>query len=327
MRLGRFVFPYTLAMPIPTADALFDTTLPLRGRRQGKVRDVYELPADSKGPRLLLVATDRISAFDVVMPTPIAGKGRLLTQMAAGWFALLRSHGLVGDHLLSTDLPPIAGIGDEVRAALRGRIMVCRAAQVIPIECVARGYLTGSGWVEYQECGTVCGVALPPGLIQCDRLPVPIFSPATKAVEGHDENISFERASAIVGADLIATLRTLTLRIYSIAAEYALARGVILADTKFEFGFALDAQGSPTAQLLLVDEVLTPDSSRYWSLAQYAPGREQASFDKQFLRNWLLSLVATGEWNKSAPGPEVPSDIVAGTVARYEEALAILFPR
>ncbi|MSR44075.1 MAG: phosphoribosylaminoimidazolesuccinocarboxamide synthase [Phycisphaerales bacterium] len=311
---------------MPTADALFETRLPLPGRRQGKVRDLYELSPDAHGPRLLLVASDRISAFDVVMPTPIAGKGRLLTQMASGWFALLRNHSMVRDHLLSTDLPFIPGIDDRLRSSLAGRTMVCRAAHVVPIECVARGYLTGSGWVEYQQSGSVCGVELPSGLAQCARLPSPIFSPATKAVEGHDENISFENAASLVGSELMTTLRELTLRIYSIAAEHALARGVILADTKFEFGFALDAAGAPTTELMLVDEVLTPDSSRYWDRAQYAAGREQASFDKQFLRNWLLSMVADGHWNKSAPGPDVPAEIVAGTVARYEEALERLFP-
>lgn len=312
-------------MRTPIDEAVFETHLPLAGRRQGKVRDVYDLPPDSTGPRLLLVASDRISAFDVVMPTPIPGKGRLLTSISAGWFDLLRQRNVVKDHLLSTDLPEIPGIDECLRNSLRGRTMTCRAAHVVPIECVARGYLAGSGWAEYQSSGTVCGVKLPSGLTQCERLPTPIFSPATKATEGHDENISFEQAGELVGADLMRRLRELTVNIYSIAAQYALERGVILADTKFEFGFALDRNGSPTDELMVVDEVLTPDSSRYWPLANYAPGNDQPSFDKQFLRNWLLKMVASGSWDKTPPGPEVPSDIVAGTLARYEEALHKLF--
>ena len=211
----------------PADDSVFETHLPLEGRRQGKVRDVYDLPPDSSGPRLLLVASDRISAFDVVMPTPIPGKGRLLTSIASGWFEFLRKQNLVKDHVLSADLPVIVGIDESLRQSLQGRTMTCRAARVVPIECVARGYLAGSGWSEYQTNGTVCGVKLPPGLKQCDRLPSPIFSPATKAVEGHDENISFERAGEIVGADLMRRLRELTLNIYSIAAQYALERSAV----------------------------------------------------------------------------------------------------
>jgi phosphoribosylaminoimidazole-succinocarboxamide synthase len=207
---------------------------------------------------------------------------------------------------------------------LEGRSMLCRAAKVVPIECVARGYLAGSGWSEYRESGTVCGIPLPSGLAQCSRLPQPIFTPATKAEEGHDENISFERACELVGTPLMSRLRDLTLAIYSAAAEYALSRGVILADTKFEFGFALGEDGTPTDELILVDEVLTPDSSRYWPADDYAPGRDQQSYDKQFVRNHLLGLVAEGRWNKEAPGPELPDDVVQATVARYEEALARL---
>jgi phosphoribosylaminoimidazole-succinocarboxamide synthase len=195
---------------------------------------------------------------------------------------------------------------------------------VVPIECVARGYLAGSGWNEYRADGTVCGIALPPGLRQCDRLPEPIFTPATKAEEGHDENISFERACELVGRPLMERLRALTLAVYSAAAEHARAHGVILADTKFEFGFAIGPDGRPTDELLLVDEVLTPDSSRYWPADDYAPGRDQQSYDKQFVRNHLLELVAAKRWNKEAPGPELPADVVAATLARYEEALARL---
>ena len=304
-------------------DGVFRTDLSLPGRRQGKVRDVYRTASDPASP-LLIVATDRLSAFDVVMPTPVPGKGRILTTMSLGWFAFLRTRDLVGDHVLGTDLSSVAGLSDAERAMLAGRSMVCRAAKVVPIECVARGYLAGSGWVEYQRHGTVCGIPLPAGLTQCARLPEPIFTPATKAEEGHDENIPFERACDLVGRGLMERLRALTLAIYSAAAEYALARGVILADTKFEFGFALGADGAPTDELILVDEVLTPDSSRYWPADDYAPGRDQQSYDKQFVRNHLLALVAAGAWNKEAPGPELPADVVAATIARYEEALAKL---
>jgi phosphoribosylaminoimidazole-succinocarboxamide synthase len=287
------------------------------------VRDVYRSSADPAAP-LLIVATDRLSAFDVVMPTPVAGKGCLLTTMSLGWFAFLRSRGIVGDHVLGTDLSAVAGLTDADRRTLAGRSMLCRAARVVPIECVARGYLAGSGWNEYREHGTVCGIPLPKGLVQCSRLPQPIFTPATKAEQGHDENISFERACELVGAPLMTRLRDLTLAIYSAAAEYALERGVILADTKFEFGFALGADGKPTDELILVDEVLTPDSSRYWPANDYAPGRDQQSYDKQFVRNYLLKLVAEKQWNKEPPGPPLPADIVEATVRRYEEALAKL---
>jgi phosphoribosylaminoimidazole-succinocarboxamide synthase len=306
----------------PPDAALFRSQLALPGRREGKVRDLYTLPAAAGvGPeRLLVVASDRISAFDVVMPTPVAGKGRLLTQISLGWFRWLRTLDLVHDHLVSSEVPDHPALGAADRAALAGRVMVCRRAQVIPIECVARGYLAGSGWAEYRASGTVCGIRLPPGLRQCDRLPQPIFTPATKAEVGHDENISFERAAELVGESLMEKLRALTVEIYAAAAGYASERGVILADTKFEFGFALDAAGQPTGELLLVDEVLTPDSSRYWPAEEYEPGRDQPSFDKQYLRNWLLAECAAGRWDKQAPGPEVPAEVVASTIARYREA-------
>ena len=309
--------------PTRVSAPVFRTELPLPGRREGKVRDVYRTSADPAAP-LLIIATDRLSAFDVVMPTPVAGKGCLLTTMSLGWFAFLRSRGIVGDHVLGTDLSTVTGLSDSDRRMLAGRSMLCRAARVVPIECVARGYLAGSGWNEYRESGTVCGIPLPKGLVQCSRLPQPIFTPATKAEQGHDENISFERACELVGAPLMTRLRDLTLAIYSAAAEYALERGVILADTKFEFGFALGADGAPTDELILVDEVLTPDSSRYWPATDYAPGRDQQSYDKQFVRNYLLKLVAEKQWNKEPPGPLLPADIVEATVRRYEEALAKL---
>jgi phosphoribosylaminoimidazole-succinocarboxamide synthase len=304
-----------------SGSAIFRTNLALPGRREGKVRDLYTLPAVAGGPeRLLVVASDRISAFDVVMPTPVPGKGRLLTEISLGWFRWLRSLDLVHDHLVSAEVPDHPALTASDRTALAGRVMVCRRAEVIPIECVARGYLAGSGWAEYRASGTVCGIRLPAGLRQCDRLPQPIFTPATKAEVGHDENIRFERACELVGESLMEKLRALTVEIYAAAAGYASERGVILADTKFEFGFALDAAGKPTGELLLVDEVLTPDSSRYWPAEEYEPGRDQPSFDKQYLRNWLLSECAAGRWDRQPPGPEVPAEVVESTIARYREA-------
>lgn len=307
------------------ASTVFATRLPLPGRRQGKVRDLYDLPPDAEGPRVLVVATDRISAFDVVMPTGIPGKGRMLTAMSASWFELLRRHRIVRDHVLSLDVPTL-DVPDAVRAHLEGRVMVCRAARVVPIECVARGYLAGSGWAEYRERGTVCGVPLPPGLRECERLPEPIFTPATKAERGHDENISFDRACELVGGPLMERMRDLTLRIYRVAADHAATCGLLLADTKFEFGHARGRDVTPTDDLLLIDEVLTPDSSRYWPAEGYAPGRDQPSFDKQFLRNHLLELVSKGLWRKEPPGPLLPARVVEGTRARYLEALDRLFP-
>lgn len=307
-------------------ETIFETHLPLPGRRQGKVRDIYQAPADADGkPRVLIVATDRISAFDVVMPTPIPGKGRLLTAMAVRWFERIRAAGLVEDHVIGVDPSMISGLDEDDQRLLDGRVMICRGAEVIPIECVARGYLAGSGWNEYRESGTVCGVALPSGLRQCDRLPQPIFTPATKAAVGHDENIDFDTAASLVGRSLMERLRELTLAIYELAAAHALERGLILADTKFEFGFELDDEGRPTERLLLIDEVLTPDSSRYWPAESYEPGHDQPSFDKQFLRNYLLDLVAQSAWNKSAPGPALPAAVVENTQARYREAFGRLW--
>ncbi len=307
------------------ADALLETDLALPGRRRGKVRDVYDLPsAAGTAPRILVIATDRISAFDVVMPDPIPGKGRLLTQVSAGWFRFLRGLGLVADHMIGTALDNEPALDPVQRRRLTGRAMICRAAEVIPVECVARGYLAGSAWQEYRLHGTACGIALPPGLRECERLPQPIFTPATKAAEGHDENIPFERMATDVGAALAARLRDLTLAIYSAAARHAASRGLILADTKFEFGFALGADGRPTDELLLIDEVLTPDSSRYWPAEGYEPGHDQPSFDKQYLRNWLLQEVREGRWAKEPPGPHLPPRVVEETLQRYREAARLL---
>jgi phosphoribosylaminoimidazole-succinocarboxamide synthase len=265
--------------------------------RSGKVRDLYEQPDG----RLLLVASDRISAFDVILPTEIPDKGRVLTGLSRFWFA--ETAALVPNHLLSTatDDP-----------TLRGRVMVCRPTTVLPIEAVVRGYLAGSGWKAYRASGAICGVTLPPGLRESDRLPAPIFTPTTKAELGeHDENIDFERMAAIVGDELAGRVRDLSIALYQHAAAVTERAGILLADTKFEFG--VDAA---TGQLLLIDEALTPDSSRFWDTATYAPGRPQASFDKQFVRDWL----ETQPWDKTAPGPALPPDVVEGTRARYVDA-------
>ena len=271
---------------------------------RGKVRDIFDL-----GDRLLLVATDRLSAFDVVMPTPIPDKGRVLTQLSLFWFGLL--HDVIPNHVLSsTEFPPPY---DKFAADLAGRSMVVRKTHPLPIECVARGYLSGSGWKEYKANGTVCGIQLPPGLCESDKLPEPIFTPATKAVSGHDENISFERAAEIIGKPLAEQVRATTLEIYRRASAHAEPRGILLADTKFEFGL-LDGK------LMWIDEALTPDSSRFWPASQYAPGGPQPSFDKQFVRDYLERI----QWPKTPPGPELPLDVVEGTRAKYREAYCIL---
>lgn len=307
-------------------DALFATDLPLPGRRQGKVRDIYQVPAINDQPsRVLIIASDRISAFDVVMPTPIPGKGRILTQISTRWFEFIRTLGIIGDHLLSTDPNDVAGLNAAQQTQIEGRMMLGRAAKVVPIEFVVRGYLAGSGWVEYQQSQTVCGIKLPKGLQQCDRLPEPIFTPATKEEVGHDENIDFERACSIAGPEVMTRLRDASMKIYSAAAKYAESRGIILADTKFEFGYALDRSGKPTEELLLIDEALTPDSSRFWPADEYAQGRDQNSFDKQYVRNYLLELVKAGQWDKTPPGPQLPENIVRNTLKRYEEARDRLF--
>ncbi len=302
------------------------TNLPYQGRRQGKVRDIYSVPPTSdRGSCVLIVASDRISAFDVVMPTPIPGKGRELTAISTRWFDLIRQWDLIGDHLVSTDAADLPGLNDEQRTQVEGRMMLGRAAKVIPIEFVVRGYITGSGWKEYQRDGTVCGITLPEGLGHCQKLPEPIFTPATKAEQGHDENIDFETACTIAGRDVMNRLRDVSVEIYRRGAQYALDRGIILADTKFEFGYALDNQGNPTDDLMLIDEVLTPDSSRFWPAEEYEVGRDQDSFDKQYVRNYLEGIVHSGQWNKTPPGPELPDDVVINSLARYREAHKRLF--
>lgn len=282
--------------------ALMRTNLPFPVRR-GKVRDVYDL-----GDSLLIVATDRISAFDVIMPNGIPDKGTVLTALSLFWFKRFERE--VENHLIATnvdDFPePLCAPADQ----LRGRSMLVKKTRVVPIECVARGYLAGSGWKEYQSSGKVCGIKLPAGLRQCEKLPVPIFTPATKEESGHDINISYDEMIRRLGAGLADELREKTLRIYTQAAEYAATRGVIIADTKLEFGRIDDGR------VILIDELLTPDSSRFWPVDQYEPGHDQPSFDKQYVRNWL----ETQTWNKSPPAPQIPEEVVEGTRRRYLEA-------
>jgi len=297
-------------MSQPTPSSLFESrlrSLPLLAR--GKVRDNYAVGDD----RLLMVATDRLSAFDVVMGEPIPGKGALLTSMAMFWFAHLE--GIVPNHLTGDD--PRSVVAPNERELVAGRSMLVRRLKPLPIEAVVRGYLAGSGWKEYQQSQSVCGVALPAGLKNASRLPEPIFTPATKAAMGeHDENITFEQCADLIGADLAKQVREISIRLYATAAQLALSKGMIIADTKFEFG--LDAAGT----LTLMDEVLTPDSSRYWPVEGYAEGSNPPSFDKQFVRDWLEQAVVDGRpWPKRAPAPALPAEVIAKTAAKYQEAL------
>ena len=285
-----------------TARLVTETHLPNLPKRQGKVRDVYDL-----GDRLLLVATDRISAFDCVMPNGIPDKGRILTGLSLFWFDFLKSR--VANHLLSTADKDLAALAPDQAAMLSGRSMIVRKAKVVPVECVVRGYVAGSGWKDYQKTGSVCGTKLPAGLKQCGKLARPIFTPTTKADSGHDLPMSFAEVEAAVGKPRAAQLRELSLGVYSAARDYALRRGIIIADTKFEWGLV-------DGTLILVDEVLTPDSSRFWPADEYAEGRDQASFDKQFVRNYLETL----DWNKTPPAPALPPEIVQKTRTRYVEA-------
>jgi len=286
---------------------LVETHLPgMKLHRRGKVRDVYDL-----GDRLLVVATDRLSAFDVVLPTGIPGKGIILTQMSLFWFRLLSD--VVPNHVLTADVEEYGPDLVRHRDQLEGRSMIVRRAEVLPVECVVRGYLAGSGFKDYRATGAVCGIPLPRGRRESERLEPPLFTPATKAETGHDENISFETMVGIVGAGRAAEARRVSLAIYSRARAHAEARGIILADTKFEFGIH-------DGRLLWVDEALTPDSSRFWPLDRYAPGRAQPSFDKQYVRDYLETL----GWNKQPPGPELPPEVVAHTVEKYAEAFARL---
>lgn len=304
---------------------LMRTDLPLADRREGKVRDLYRLDLPDGSPGVLIVATDRVSAFDVVMANGLPGKGVVLTQISRFWFERFADR--VPHHLLSTAAGDVPGLDAGDRQGLDRRVMLCKRTRVVPIECVVRGYLAGSGWKAYQHSGTVCGIALPDGLRQCDRLDEPIFTPATKAETGHDENISFDRACAIAGPRLMTRLRDLSVGIYREAREYAAERGVIVADTKFEWGLPLDAAGPEEGQArlpqdvepMLIDEVLTPDSSRFWPADAYEPGRDQPSFDKQIVRNYLQELCDAGRWDKTPPGPVLPDGVVDKTMDRYLE--------
>jgi phosphoribosylaminoimidazole-succinocarboxamide synthase len=294
-------------------EALLETRLDLPNRRAGKVRDLYDVTLANGEDALLIVATDRISAFDVVMANGLPGKGVILTQISKFWFDLFAAD--VPHHLISTEPEDVPGLDAAQRAQLRGRMMLCRKTQVVPIECIARGYITGSGWKDYTRTGSVCGIALPAGLRNGDRLPEPLFTPSTKAASGHDENIAFDEGAERVGRDLMTWLRDTTLALYTRARDYALARGIILADTKFEFGLP---PGSSTP--ILIDEIFTPDSSRFWPADQWRPGAEQPSFDKQIVRDYLETLVAAGRWDKTPPGPRLPDDVVERTLDRYREA-------
>ncbi len=288
-------------------DAIFETSLPgIERHARGKVRDVY-----AAGEFLVIVATDRLSAFDYVLPTPIPDKGKVLTQLTLFWLDLLRD--IVPNHFVSANVADYPAQFHPYRDQLEGRSMLVRRAKMIDVECVARGYVSGSGWKDYKRYGRICGISLPAGLRESDKLPEPIFTPATKAQSGHDENISFETAANAIGDELAGRLRTLTLQIYRRAAEYAETRGVIIADTKFEFGFIGD-------QLTLADEVLTPDSSRFWPRASYQPGGPQPSFDKQYVRDYLESI----HWNKQPPAPALPADVIHRTSDKYREAYRIL---
>lgn len=279
---------------------VLETHLPGLPARRGKVRDIYDL-----GDRLLLISTDRISAFDWVLPNGIPDKGCVLNQVAAFWFDLLGET----SHLITTDVNQMDLPAGTDRNTLAGRTSLVRKTQVVPIECAVRGYLAGSGWKEYRENRTVCGIPLPAGLLEGDRLAEPIFTPATKAESGHDENVSFERMAEIVGQDLAEQLRDRSLAIFRRGADYARERGILVADTKFEWGLA-------DGQLILIDEVLTPDSSRFWPVDRYQPGRSQPSFDKQFARDWLES----SGWDKNSPPPRLPNEIVTKTRQKYIEA-------
>src|ERR1700686_4918129 len=274
---------------------------------RGKVRDIYDA-----GDKLLIVATDRLSGFDVILPTPIPDKGRVLTQLSLFWFELLRD--VIPNHVVSgTEFPAPFEV---YREELAGRSMLVRKTEPLPIECVVRGYVSGSGWKDYQATGQICGIALPAGLRESDRLPEPIFTPATKAATGHDENISFERAAALIGKQRAQRAREISLEIYRRAAAYAEPRGILLADTKFEFGLL-------NGEMIWIDEALTPDSSRFWPAAEYKPGGPQPSFDKQFVRDYLERI----RWPKTPPGPTLSPDVVAATRAKYREAYRILVGR
>ncbi len=290
------------------ADALYETNFrDLKLVRRGKVRDLYDL-----GDTLLMVATDRLSAFDVVMPNPVPGKGRILTQMSRFWFQVMED--IIRNHLITADVDQFPAVCRPYRNALRDRSMLVRKAKPLPIECVVRGYLSGSGWKSYLESGSICGINLPEGLGESERLPESVFTPSTKEELGaHDVNISFGQIEDMVGKDLASRLKDVSLAIYEKAVSLAESCGIIIADTKFELGLI-------DGEMVLIDEILTPDSSRFWPKETYKPGQPQQSFDKQYVRDYLLSLA----WNRQPPAPELPEDVVANTLRKYEEALSRL---
>jgi phosphoribosylaminoimidazole-succinocarboxamide synthase len=301
-----------------TARTLGESRLPLPLLRRGKVREVYEVDA----AHLLLVASDRVSAFDIVMREPIPLKGAVLTQMSAFWFQRLA--GVVPSHFVSASTKDILARLPQLRdrrGELEGRAMLVRRTDPVPFECVVRGYLSGSAWVEYRDTGTLAGEALPTGLIESARLDPPLFSPATKAASGHDLNVTFETMASGLGRELTTRLREASFQVYRAGRDHAAARGIIIADTKFEFGLA------PDGELLLIDEVMTPDSSRFWPADHYQPGRSQPSFDKQPLRDYLAGLRREGRWNGESPPPELPSEVVEATSRRYLEAFRLLTGR
>ena len=299
------------------SEAVLSTDLNLPNKRSGKVRDLYDVELSSGSSALLIIATDRVSAFDVVMENGLPGKGIVLTQISNFWFEFFADK--VPHHLISTDVRDVPGLSEQERQALKGRIMLCKKTEVVPIECIARGYITGSGWKDYQKTGRVCGIDLPQGLQNSDRLTDTLFTPSTKATDGHDENISFDQGADLVGRDMMEWLEKSTLSLYNEARDYAASRGIILADTKFEFG-QVDSQGDP----ILIDEIFTPDSSRFWPAEEWQPGREQNSFDKQIVRNYLETVVSDGKWDKTPPGPALPEDVVERSIARYLEAHKLL---
>lgn len=293
--------------------ALMTTDLPLANKQIGKVRELYDVTLADGSDGVVIVATDRVSVFDVVLANGVPGKGKLLTQISTFWFDFFAND--YQHHLVSTNPEDIDGLSPSQRTELEGRIMICRKNKVVPVECIVRGYLTGSGFKDYVATGEVCGIAIPPGKVNSDRLDTPIFTPSTKAAAGHDENISYEKACELVGEETMSAIRDIAMGVYQKGAAFALERGIIIADTKFEFGI------NPAGEIVLIDEVLTPDSSRFWPADDWEPGREQDSFDKQYVRNYAETLVAAGEWNKEYPGPALPDDVIANTISRYEEAL------
>lgn len=295
--------------------AVMSSDLPFP-KRSGKVRDVYDVSDLLGQPRLLIIATDRISAFDCILPNGVPDKGKILTKLSQFWFERVAS--ITDHHVVTTDVDALPPSLRRFAGQIDGRFVLARKTNVVPIECVARGYLAGSGWKEYQRNETVCGIPLPAKLKHCDALPQPIFTPATKAESGHDENISFAELESRHGHLLATTLRELTLDLYQQAAVYAASRGILIADTKFEFGHDVE-----TGKLILIDEILTPDSSRFWPLDDYQPGRDQPSFDKQYVRDWLDRQT----WDKSPPAPPLPSDVIAGTRERYIDAYEALTGR